>query len=258
MSSFAYSTYELVSSLNLHWFYINILIMNRKQAVRIQTSMLNEVEKKALIWLANRQPAWMTSDFMTFVGFLGALLISVGYILYDFNYNFLWLSTFGLIVNWYGDSLDGTIARVRNKQRPLYGYYLDHSMDVVNEFIMFFGVGISSLLNMNIALLLFVVYMALSLNVSMNVHLRGEFKLTYAKLGPTEFRLIIITVNTLFAFIRPLRDYSCELMLLKQNFQFGIFDFAGMGILLLLLTIYVVTIIRDTMYYNKIDPKKDE
>lgn len=197
----------------------------------------------------------MTSDIMTLIGFAGALLIAAGYILYDFNFNFLWLSSFGFIVNWYGDSLDGTLARVRNKQRPVYGYYLDHTMDVVNEFIMFFGVGISSLLNMNIALLLFIVYLMMSLNVSMNAHLRGEFKLTYAKMGPTEFRLIIITINTLFALIRQLRDYSCDLMFLKQDFRFEIFDFAGMGILLLLLIIYIVTIIRDAIYYNKIDPK---
>lgn len=229
--------------------------MENKQAVRIQTSVLNEAEKKALIWLARKQPVWMTSDIMTLIGFAGALIIAAGYILYDFNFNFLWLSSFGFIVNWYGDSLDGTLARVRNKQRPVYGYYLDHTMDVVNEFIMFFGVGISSLLDMNIALLLFIVYLMISLNVSMNAHLRGEFKLTYAKMGPTEFRLIIITINTFFALIRPLRDYSCDLMFLKQNFRFGIFDFAGMGILLLLLIIYIVTIIRDAIYYNKIDPK---
>jgi archaetidylinositol phosphate synthase len=255
MSSLINNTDMLVSRCKLHYQVSIIHIMENKQAVRIQTSVLNEAEKKALIWLARKQPVWMTSDIMTLIGFAGALIIAAGYILYDFNFNFLWLSSFGFIVNWYGDSLDGTLARVRNKQRPVYGYYLDHTMDVVNEFIMFFGVGISSLLDMNIALLLFIVYLMISLNVSINAHLRGEFKLTYARMGPTEFRLIIITINTLFALIRPLRDFSCDLMFLKQNLRFGIFDFAGMGILLLLLIIYIVTIMRDTVYYNKIDPK---
>ena len=96
--------------------------MERKQATRIQTSVLNSLEHKALIWLAARQPKWVTSDMLTFVGTVGAFLIGLGYALTSVNINFLWLSTFGLFVNWYGDSLDGNRARYRHKQRPIYGY----------------------------------------------------------------------------------------------------------------------------------------
>ena len=92
-----------------------------KNAKRIQTSFLNGIERKALVWLANRQPKWVTSDLLTWTGTLGAALFALGYILTYLNINWLWLSTFGLIVNWYGDSLDGTLARVRKTQRPIYG-----------------------------------------------------------------------------------------------------------------------------------------
>ena len=88
--------------------------MEIKQATRIQTSILNAAEKKALVYLAERQPKWVTSDMLTFIGFIGALIIAAGFILSNININFLWLSSFGLLVNWYGDSLDGTLARVRN------------------------------------------------------------------------------------------------------------------------------------------------
>ena len=99
---------------------------NTTQSNRIQTSILNGVERKALIWLAKRQPSWVTSDMLTLVGSIGAVIIAVGYMLSGININFLWLATFGFLVNWYGDSLDGTLARVRNAQRPLYGFFVDH------------------------------------------------------------------------------------------------------------------------------------
>ena len=110
---------------------------------------------------------------------------------------FLWLSTFGLLVNWYGDSLDGTLARVRKTQRPIYGYYLDHSLDCINEMLMFVGLGLSPLMDMRIALLMFIAYLLMTVNVSINAHLKGQFRLTYAKLGPTEFRIIAAIVNTI-------------------------------------------------------------
>ena len=89
----------------------------QKQANRIQTSILNPLEKKVLVWLAGRMPAWVTSDMLTVVGFIGALIIAAGYALSNLNLNWLWLSCFGFLVNWFGDSLDGSVARVRNTQR---------------------------------------------------------------------------------------------------------------------------------------------
>ena len=180
---------------------------NKADAVRIQTSVLNELEKKVLIWLAERQPQWVTSDLLTYIGTFGAAVIAAGYILSSRNINFLWLSSLGFVINWYGDSLDGTLARVRKTQRPIYGYYLDHTIDGINEVMIFIGVGLSGLIHLEIALLALVMYLLMTVNVSINAHLKKEFKLTYAKMGPTEFRIIMILINTLFALIRPLRDF---------------------------------------------------
>lgn len=216
--------------------------MERKQATRIQTSVLNSLEHKALIWLAARQPKWVTSDMLTIVGTVGAFLIGLGYALTSININFLWLSTFGLLVNWYGDSLDGNLARYRRKQRPVYGYYLDHTMDVINEAMMFFGAGMAPFFDMRLTLAAFVLYLLMTLNVSMNAHLRSEFKLTYLKLGPTEFRLIIAVANTI--------------MLCFGDRIFGsIVPNCFLGfVLLMLCVIYVITVISDIKYYSAVDP----
>ena len=82
--------------------------MGNESSERIQTSILNKMEKKLLIWLAQRQPAWITSDFLTFIGVIGAVLFAIGGILAHIDTNFLWLASLGLVINWYGDSLDGT------------------------------------------------------------------------------------------------------------------------------------------------------
>lgn len=232
-----------------------------KKAERIQTSFLNGIEKKALVWLASRQPRWVTSDMLTWTGTFGSVLIALGYILSSFNVNWLWLSSFGLIVNWYGDSLDGTLARVRNTQRPTYGYYLDHTVDGINETLMFVGIGLSPFLNLYTALAMLVVYLQLTLNVSMNAHLKAEFKLTYAGLGPTEFRVITILLNTLLIFIKPWQQFERVFTIFGKTVYAHALDYPGLAILAILLLVYFVTIWKDMRYYAKIDPmpkRKDE
>lgn len=230
--------------------------MEIKQAKRLQTSIINAAEKKALVWMAERMPRWVTSDMLSFVGFLGALIIGAGYALTSISPAFLWLSSFGFIVNWFGDSLDGTIARVRNQQRPIYGFYLDHTLDCINECIMFIGLGLSPLMNFKIALFLLIPYLLLTVNVSVNTHLKGEFKLTYFKLGPTEFRIIAIIINTLLAVWTTFREFSFSLTLSGHAYTFGSLDIAGVVVALLLFVIYFVSILEDLKYYAKVDPKK--
>lgn len=232
-----------------------------KKAERIQTSFLNGIERKALVWLAERQPKWVTSDILTWTGTFGAFLIALGYILSNFNYNWLWLSTLGLIVNWYGDSLDGTLARVRKTQRPIYGYYLDHTVDGINETLMFVGIGLSPFLNLYSALAMLVIYLQLTLNVSMNAHLKAEFKLTYGGFGPTEFRIVGILLNTLLIFIKPWREFEQVKTVFGKTLFIHALDYPGLVILAILAIIYFVTIFRDARYYSKIDPMpkpKDE
>lgn len=230
--------------------------MEIKQAIRIQTSIFNNREKKILLWLAERQPSWVSSDLLTFVGFLGAIIIAAGYILSYIDINFLWLSSFGFFVNWYGDSLDGTLARYRGKQRPVYGYYLDHTMDGINETIMFVGAGLSPLMHLPLAMGILVLYLLLTISVSINAHLKKEFRLTFIKLGPTEFRMIAVIVNTLFILIRPLRQFATSIPLFGTIVELKAMDLVALGIIAILLLIHVVTVFTDARDYAKMDPKK--
>ena len=226
----------------------------RKQSERIQTSILNGVEKKALTWLAWRQPKWMTSDILTFIGFLGAVIIAIGYALSNLNLAWIWLASFGFFVNWYGDSLDGTYARVHNQQRKTYGFFIDHNVDCINEALMFIGLGLSPMMSMYMSLLVLVAYLILSIYVYISAHLKNEFKLTYAKMGPTELRIIVIIVNTLYFFIKPFQDFQVTVNVFHNELHFGIMDFVGLVVLVALIIVYLNSLRKDAQEYAKLDP----
>lgn len=226
----------------------------KADAVRIQTSFLNAIEKKVLVWLAERQPKWMTSDILTYIGTFGAVVIAAGYILSAWNINFLWLSSLGFVINWYGDSLDGTLARVRKTQRPVYGYYIDHTVDCINEFIMFIGIGLSGLMHFSLAMVILAVYFMLTINVSINAHLKKEFRLTYAKLGPTEFRILAIIANTVLALVRPISEFALTFFIFGREFTLASLDIVGIIVLLVLAVIYLTTVVKDGRGYAEMDP----
>ena len=230
--------------------------MKQEQSKRIQTSLLNGAEKKVLVWLAERQPRWMTSDILTGIGVIGAVIVAGGYFLSNYHIGWLWLASLGFVINWYGDSLDGTLARVRNTQRPIYGFYLDHNIDGITMAIMCIGAGLSDMLNLYIAMAVLAVYLLLSISVYINAHLKGEFKLTYAGMGPTEFRLIMIVVNTLFVTIVPLREWGITFSILSTPIIFGAFDFIGLAILAVLIIIHLNNFKHDAKEYAELDPVK--
>ena len=227
-----------------------------KQAKRIQTSILNAKERQLLIWLAERQPRWVTSDLLTLVGTVGAAITGAGFILSNINIHLLWISALGLLINWYGDSLDGSLARVRHTQRPTYGYYLDHTIDCVNECLMFVGAGLSNLVRLDFTLFAYMLYLFLTINVSINAHLRGEFKLTYAKLGPTEFRLLVVLAIATIELVKPLQELACSFALAGHVVTLHVLDFVCIAVIVILAAIYVSTIISDIKYYARIDPPK--
>lgn len=227
-----------------------------EQSKRIQTSILNSLEKKVLIWLAERQPKWMTSDMLTYIGTVGAIIIAIGYILSSRNINYLWLSTLGFIINWYGDSLDGTLARVRNAQRPVYGYYIDHTVDAINEVVIFMGIGLSGLMHLEFSLMALVAYFLITINVSINAHLKKEFKLTYAGLGPTEFRLIMIIINTIYIYSTTLRNFSVAVEVFEREISLKSLDIVGISVTIILFIMYFYEIFNDAKEYAVIDPLK--
>ncbi len=228
----------------------------KKQAQRIQTSILSNAERKALNWLSAHQPRWVTSNLLTAIGTLGALMVGVGLALTRLDFRWMWLSIAGLAVNWYGDSLDGSLARYRKTQRPTYGYYLDHTIDAVCEIIMAVGFGLSPYVRMDVALAVVILYLCLTLNVSINAHLKSEFKLTYAKLGPTEFRLILTLGFLVLIFLPGVREFACTVTLLGQDVVLHCIDLFGIFATVVLTVIYIVTVLGDLSGYAKVDPPK--
>lgn len=226
--------------------------MGKEKSERIQTSLLNNLEKKSLIWLANRQPKWMTSDMLTFIGVIGAVICAVGYALSKYNLLWLWLSSFGLVVNWYGDSLDGTLARVRNMQRPIYGFFIDHSLDAITICIMCIGAGLSPVFRMDIAMLLLIGYLVLSIYTYICTILKDEFRLTYGGgFGPTELRLMIILLNTIVMYTNWID--------LKFNFYqqiLGVYDIVGFVLSVSLFGMWLQQFLKDRKVLAEKDPKK--
>lgn len=226
--------------------------MGNEKAVRIQTSFLNAAEKKVLIWLAHRQPRWMTSDMLTYIGVLGAAVCALGYALSNLNVYWLWLSSLGLVINWYGDSLDGTLARVRQLQRPKYGFFIDHSLDAITVCLMFLGGGLSSIFKMEVAMLMLIGYLVLSIYTYICTIIKDEFLLTYGGgFGPTEMRLVIILLNTVVMYT-PWIAIRFNL----YGYEFGVYDIVGFVIAVILFLMWFVQFLKDRREMAERDPLK--
>ncbi len=161
------------------------------------TFLLAQPERRVLRTVAARLPRWVTSDHLTLLGVLGAVAVGAAYALTTYDIRWLWAASGALAVNWFGDSLDGTLARVRRAERPRYGYYLDHLVDAFSTAVVGAGIGLSPFVRIEVALLLVVAYLALSINVYLETAVFGVFRLGYGWIGPTEARLILIALNTL-------------------------------------------------------------
>lgn len=220
-----------------------------ERATRIQTSILNAAEKRILVWLAERQPSWVTSDLLTYIGVAGALVCGLGFALSWLNINYLWLSSAGLLINWYGDSLDGTLARVRRTQRPKYGFFIDHSVDALTIALMCVGAGLSPLLRLDVALGVLSAYLAISVYTYVCQIVGGQMRLTYGKLGPTEFRLIVVIANTLFIYT-PWRELSFTI----GAIEFSLFDLVGLGITALIVVLWAAQWLSDRRHLSALDP----
>jgi len=171
-----------------------------KDHKRVNDILLGPLERPALQWLAAHLPAWATPDLMTVIGIIGALVITLGYGLSNFHPAFLWLSTLGFIINWIGDSLDGTLARYRHIERPKYGFYIDHVTDVLTEVIIILGLGLTPYIKFAVASMCCIAYISMSVLVYVRMNVMGEFKISYSKLGPTEVRVLAILLNTAMFF----------------------------------------------------------
>src|SRR5258708_2157279 len=147
------------------------------------------LEGPALSWLAANMPRSITPDHLTGIGFAGALIAAIGYAASGSSPVFLWVATLGLVVNWFGDSLDGTVARLRKIERPRYGYYLDNSIDCIAQLLIAIGIGLSGYVRFDLCLLALVAYMMVSTLSFLRANVSGVFQISYAAVGPTEVQI---------------------------------------------------------------------
>ena len=225
--------------------------MGKETSKRDQSSLLNAAEHKLLIKLANHQPEWMTSDMLTFLGVGAAVAYAAFCWLAVINVHCLWGACAALVVNWYGDSLDGTLARVRNTQRPKYGFFIDHSLDALTTCLFCMGLGLSPIMRLDISLFILAGYLCMSIYTYLSTIALENFPLTYRKLGPTEARLIIIAVAILFIF-NPWENVSEPMF----DTYWSVYDFVGAGAAVILFSLYISSMIRDLRHLAKQDPPK--
>jgi len=173
-----------------------------RDPVRLQTSALSAAEKRLLVRIATRLPRWINSDHLTLIGAAGMLATGVCYWLASSHPALLFGAIGGLAVNWLGDSLDGTLARVRNCQRPRYGYYLDHVLDTVGILFLLGGLGLSGYMSPIVALVLLAAYYMLTIEIFLAAAVLREFRMGFFKLGPTELRLLL-AAGTIVLFVTP-------------------------------------------------------
>ena len=159
---------------------------------RIQENLVARTERRVLNRLCAILPRWITPDILTAIGMFGAFMVFAGYLSSNVDEDWLWLSIGGYVVHWFGDSLDGSLARFRRIERPRYGYFLDHSCDGFATMLVVVGIGLSSYVELTVALIALVGYLLMSIHAFLSVKVVGELRLSYLNAGPTELRLVLI------------------------------------------------------------------
>ncbi len=176
----------------------------RPPLLRVNQISLGPFERKVLPRMAARLPRQVTPDLLTAIAFFSAILIGVSYWLTQYSLHWIWVANLCLVLHWWGDSLDGTLARVRRIQRERYGFFVDHFSDTISVFLILLGLGLSPLMDLRAALLDIIGYYGMSILVYLVSISRGVFRISYMKMGPTEARLLLIVINTIvWAFHNP-------------------------------------------------------
>jgi archaetidylinositol phosphate synthase len=209
-----------------------------KSAVRQQTSLLAPLERVSLSWLARNMPDWVKPDHLTLLGFGAMLVAGVCYALAKWWAPALLIVNICLAINWFGDSLDGTLARARNKQRPRYGFYVDHIVDAFGILFIICGLALSGYMTWTIALAVLVIYFMISIDVYLATYTIGTFKLSFYKFSPTELRILLAIGN-----IRAMGHPATHA--LGGTYLF--FDAGAVVAIALMAVVLVVSVTRNTM-----------
>lgn len=224
------------------------VVYKRDSQQAINTGITAKVEEKLKEIICPRIPRWMGPDHLTIIGIIGMIIVSVGFPLGFVNRYYLALVPFGLIINWFGDSFDGSIARYRKRTRPNYGYYIDKIVDAVVLIMLAIGMGLSGFIRMEVSLLLGCMYLALMLNVDLLTHVKGISKSSFGWFGPTEIRIIGIIVSVVMFFLST-NYYEISGYLITQ------YDIVVLVLSILMFLILLIDIFKNGIELHREDIK---
>jgi phosphatidylglycerophosphate synthase len=207
-------------------------------ARREQTSLLSPLERVCLNWLARNIPPCVKPDHLTLLGLVAMLMAGACYALARWWPAALLIVNICLAINWFGDSLDGTLARTRNKQRPRYGFYVDHIIDAFGILFVICGLALSGYMSWVIALAVLVTYFLLSIDVYLATYTIGTFRLSFYKFSPTELRIVLAIGN-----IRAMLHPTTRVLGDQQLF----FDVGAVIAIAMMAVVVVVSVIRNTI-----------
>lgn len=220
-----------------------------RNALRINQSLTAGLEKRALVWMAERAPRWVSSDGLTLLGLGAQIGAGICYALARWDRRALLLAIVCLALNWLGDSLDGTLARVRRQERPRYGFYVDHMLDVFGAVALMCGLGASGLLHWATALAMLIAFLVLGSESYLATYTLGRFELSQGIFGPTEIR-ILMALGNLAALRSPYSTiFGHKLLLFDLG---GVISAACMGV-----TAMVVAVRHTAQLYRQ-EPLKAE
>ncbi len=217
-----------------------------KSAKRDQSSLLAPLEKRALLWLAHRMPGWVNSDHLTLLGFVAMLATGASYWLARWNRSALVAGIVCLALNWFGDSLDGTLARVRNRQRPRYGFYVDHMTDSIGTAALLSGLAFSSFMSEWVGLGLLIAFLLMSIQSYLSTYALGTFQLSFWKFSPTELRVLLVAGNIALLVRGP--------MVRLAGRGFLLFDIGGVAGMAGMTAMLIVASIRNTRALYRLEP----
>ena len=216
-----------------------------REATRVQTSILAAAEKRLLIWIAERLPAWINSDHLTVLAGLAMAAGGICYWIGPSHPAAMIAAIAMLVLNWFGDSLDGTVARVRHHERPRYGFYVDHVLDVIGILMLLAGFALGGFMTPLVAAGFLVAYYLLMVEIALATHAVGTFRISFFKFGPTELR-ILLAIGTLRLLYSPFVTIAGHRWLL--------FDLGGMIAIVALFFTFVLSASANTRHLYRLEP----
>jgi len=219
---------------------------NQRKAERIVNTLTGSWEKRNLPKMAKALPQWVSPDHLTILGIIAGFIIAIGYILTWYSNWWLLLSNFGLLIHWYADSLDGTLARVRHTERENYGYFVDHICDAWTIVIICVAFGLSPLIHIEVGLFLTIGYLLLNIYAHVGAYSEKIFRISFVRLGPTEIRIAVCIVNFILIFWNPV-------VVQYHQTYLTVFDLCGIIVAIIFVMTFIIASIKDAVKLDRMD-----